>query len=325
MDSFRKFIVQSLLIGFLCFRCTYTENKTAITEQKDGFAFVFMTDIHFQPEHNYSHLPQDPEYSPHKAISMVIDTVNKLKADFVIIGGDLVFDAMRGQKRADSLYAGFKNATKNFAMPVHHVIGNHDLFGIYKESNISRNDPEFKYGKYQRQIGNTYYSFDHKGWHFIILNSLDEKDQRYIGMINEDQKLWLKDDLANVGPNTPIVVATHLPFISTLRQFYPRQEDQSMNNDFWIHNRNEILDMFDNYNLKLVLQGHLHWVEEVYIYEKDTRFLTGGSIAGRPSWRGIRKGEPPGFLLINVENQNVSWSFIDYGWQGHIANCKKVD
>jgi 3',5'-cyclic-AMP phosphodiesterase len=313
--------VSVLLSIFFC-SCTNTDKATS-TERKDGFAFVFMTDVHFQPGHNYSHLPQDPELSPNKAISMAIDTVNKLGADFVIIGGDLVFDAMRGQKRADSLFMGFKNATKNFDIPVHHVIGNHDLFGIYKESNLSKNDPEFKYGKYQRHIGKTYYSFRHKGWHFIILNSLEEENQRWIGIINEEQKSWLKDDLANVDPETPIVIATHLPFISTLRQIYPRQQDISTPDDSWINNRNEILDMFENHNLKLVLQGHLHWVEDIYIYEKDTRFLTGGSIAGRPSWRGIREGEPPGFLLIDVQNQNISWSFIDYGWKDHISNHLK--
>lgn len=113
-------------------------------------------------------------------------------------------------------------------------------------------------------------------------------------------------------------MALHLPLISVLRQIYPRPESE-ISNELWVSNSNEILDVFQNHNLKLVLQGHLHWVEDIYLHESDTRFITGGAIAGRPSWRGFRHG-PPGFLVINIKDQDISWEFIDYGWKDYIMN-----
>ena len=50
---------------------------------EDTFRFIFMTDIHVQPE-----------LSGDEGFKQAIQKVNKLKPDFVITGGDLVFDAL---------------------------------------------------------------------------------------------------------------------------------------------------------------------------------------------------------------------------------------
>lgn len=146
--------------------CSGTRSKNNDNEY-NSFTFVFMTDIHLQPKHGYPNLPQTPDLSPHKAFSVAIDTANKLGADFAIMGGDQVYDVMRGQDRADSLFQDYKNAVAALNMPVYHTIGNHDLFGIYQESKINADHPDYKYGMFERYFGKTYHSFDHKGWDFI--------------------------------------------------------------------------------------------------------------------------------------------------------------
>ena len=61
---------------------------------KDKFSFVFMTDIHVQPE-----------LSADKGLMAAIKKVNELNPDFVITGGDLIMDALgQTKERADSLY-----------------------------------------------------------------------------------------------------------------------------------------------------------------------------------------------------------------------------
>lgn len=306
----------SIILIFFCLcisACTTNENFQTTETKSDKFSFVFMTDLHIQANHNYRDVPLEYEFSPLRAFSMAIDTANQLGADFVMMGGDLVFDVLRGQDHADSLFQMYINAKRDFNMPVYDVIGNHDVYGIYDVSNVSPDDPDYNYGMYERYLGDTYYSFDHKGWHFIALNSVDDGNGRYIRTIHEEQKLWLQELLGKIDKETPIVIALHIPLVSVRNQIHPRDRNNPEPYPA-VNNRNDILDMFKNHNLKLVLQGHVHWVEEIYVQEIDTRFITGGAIAGRPSWRGFRHG-PPGFLLINVnEDDAFSWDFIDYGW-----------
>jgi hypothetical protein len=173
---------------------------------------------------------------------------------------------------------------------------------------------------FERHLGKTYYSFNHKGWHFIVLNTLDVKDKRYIGFVSEEQINWLQRDLAEVDAETPIAVSTHLPLVSAIRQIYPVRNQPESSNDQWIVNRQEILDLFTNHNLKLVLQGHLHIMEDIYIHQSGIHFITGGSIAGRPSWQGFRNDESSGFLLIKIKDQDISWDFINFGWRDYILN-----
>ena len=314
----RNICVAFLFLGSCLFACTGGECTQTTETKSDSFSFVFMTDIHLQPNGRYSHLPQTYEYSPLRAFSMAIDTANQSGADFSMMGGDMVFDVLRGQEHSDSLFQLYRDAIRDFDMPVYHVIGNHELYGIYEESTVSKDDPDYKFGMYERYFGDTYYSFDHKGWHFIALNSVDEENQRYINTIHEEQKLWLQEHLTKIDHDTPIVITTHIPFVSVHNQIHPGDRKNPV--PFrGVDNRNDILDIFKNHNLKLVLQGHVHWVEEIYIHETDTRFITGGAVAGRPSWRGFRHG-PPGFLLITMkDDETISWDFIDYGWMDIIG------
>ena len=284
-----------LLCVALCVQCSKkADPATSVAE--DEFNFVFMTDIHLQPE-----------LGAHEAFKKVIDTANALNPDFIMTGGDLVFDVLRGQERSDSLFQSYKKAIKGFKSPVYNCIGNHGLYGIYEESKISPEHPDYKYGMFERHLGKSYYSFNHKGWHFIVLNSIEEQNKRFIGKVNEEQLEWLRADLENTDVKTPISVTLHIPLISAFNQRYPNNPTEM------VRNADEVLKMFEGHNLRLVLQGHLHWVEDLFL-EGKTHFITGGAVAGRPSWKGTRTGEE-GFMLIKIKGQEVSWDYIDYGWE----------
>jgi len=292
------------LAGFFIVSC-HPQNKNS-DEQLSDFSFIFMTDIHLKPE------SKAPE-----AFMMAIDTANKLNADFVLTGGDLVYDVLRGNlPRADSLFQLYLESIKAFNMPVYNTIGNHELYGIYQEGGISPSDPDFKYGMFQRYLGDTYYSFDHKGWHFIVLNTLNiNEDRRYINAIDDDQIAWLKDDLSKVGHETPIAVSMHLPMFTVFYAVYeehfpPRQSAPPTPQDI-VPLRQEILRIFKNHNLRIVLQGHLHCLEDICVNGK-THFITGGAVSGY-SWKGVRFVEE-GFLLIKVKGNDFSCEYIDYGW-----------
>lgn len=263
----------------------------------DSFSFVFMTDIHLKPEMN----------AP-KGFQMAIDKTNELNPDFVITGGDLVYDAMRGgQARCDSLFSLYKEMSKGFRMPVYNTLGNHDLFAIYPESPESETHPDYKYGMFERYFGKTYYSFNHKGWHFVVLNSLDvTADKKYRGHFREEQIEWLKSDLDKTDSLTPIVVISHIPMLSLRGQMAGSAGPM-------IDNVAEVFKMLENKNLKLILQGHIHWKESGQVNDRF-EFITGGSIAGN-GWKGRRHNTKEGFVQVNMQGSELSWEYIDHGWE----------
>lgn len=302
IEGRRKFIIGSglaaLAIPITQMSCQPYEDKQATEKNEDAFEFAFLTDIHIKPEMN----------AP-KGFQMAIDKVNELNPDFVITGGDLVYDTMRGNyEQSEALFTLYKKMSKGFNMPVYNCIGNHDLFAIYEESPETEDHPDYKYGMWERHFGDTYYSFDHKGWHFITLNSLDvTENKRYQGIFHEKQLEWLKEDIAKVEKTTPIIITTHIPMICTYTQLNGGDGSRTVNN------ASEVFKILEGYNLKLVLQGHIHW-KEYGIVNDRFHFLTGGSIAGN-GWKGRRHNTKEGFVKIKISGNDFAWEYIDHGWE----------
>lgn len=277
-------------------------SQTLQEEKQSNFSFVFCTDIHVQPERNAV-----------QGFTQAIDTINKLQPAFVITGGDLIMDAL-GQSygRADSLYNLYQEVTKKFQMPVHNTMGNHEIYGIYKKSGADPSNPEYGENMFEKRLDKSYYSFDYDGWKFMILNSIeDTKKSEYIGLIDDKQIEWIKEELNRTDPKTPIVISTHIPFITIFNQKY---YGSTLANDsaLVVVNSKEVLDLFKGYNLKLVLQGHLHTVEDIFV--DGIHFITGGSVAAA-WWTGPNMGFEEGFMFITVKGDGFDWKYVDYGWQ----------
>jgi len=287
-----------------CNNSTSRENS----EQNDNeeFSFAFLTDIHIMEDRGAV-----------EGFQMAIDCVNVLNPDFVLTGGDLVIDAMgASHSRADSLYSLYLKIADNLNMPVYNTMGNHENFGISRNSGIDPNDPDFGKKMFEKRVGKRYYSFDHKGWHFIVLDDIMYGEGtwgEYIGRVDSVQIAWIKQDLAGLDKSTPIVLSVHIPLVSVIPQitYGPLFNDiQSM----VVTNARDVLVPFYKYNLKLVLQGHLHIVEDITVGEKTT-FITGGAVCGK--WWNTKKDADvqEGFVLVHVKGDDFTWKYIDYGWE----------
>jgi 3',5'-cyclic-AMP phosphodiesterase len=271
------------------------------SSKQEDFTFAFMTDIHLTPER--SAVP---------GFMQAINTINGLHPDFVITGGDLIMDALEQRySRADSLYNLYAEEVRNLTMPVYNTMGNHEIYGIYRESGADSLNPEYGEKMFEKRIGKSFFSFDHKGWKFIILNSVeDTRKNSYIGKIDDDQFAWIRKELQETDKKTPIVISTHIPFITATTQKY---KGTTVANDSAsvVYNGKQVLDLFSGYNLKLVLQGHLHTVEDIFI--DGIHFITGGAVSAA-WWTGPNHDYEEGFIMISVKKDDFHWKYIDYGW-----------
>jgi 3',5'-cyclic AMP phosphodiesterase CpdA len=264
----------------------------------ESFSFVHLTDTHIQPEMHAA-----------DGCRMAFDKVNQMKPDFIVHGGDLVFDAAAvPELRAKQVYTLFEDTSKRLAAPVHYVIGNHDVCGTGSGT---------RYGKamFEDRIGKRYYSFAHKGWKFIALDSIHTADapNGFIGKIDDEQLSWLKNELAATPKTQPLVVMTHIPLATSFLQFSDLPVTPEM---LVVTNSRDVLNVLFPYNLKAVLQGHTH-IRETVMYS-GCQFITSGAVCGN-WWKGIRMGHPEGFGVLTVKGGQISWRYETYGFKADPA------
>lgn len=292
-----------ILLGSVLFiNCRKTQNDVK-PEGQNKFSFVFMTDIHVMPE-----LKAD------SGLMQAIDMINELAPGFVITGGDNIMDAL-GQTwgRSDSLYNLYKGIMGTLEMPVYHTLGNHEVFGLYKESGIDPGHEEYGKKMYENRLETKpYYSFDQNNWHFIVLDGIGyTADRQYYGVIDSAQVEWLKRDLEKTGQSKPVVIITHIPMLSVGAQIM-EGPTAGLGKSTVITNAREIIKILEQYNVKLVLQGHLHFLEDIQ-YNR-IRYITGGAVSAG-WWNGPRNGMEEGFVKVEITGEDFTWQYVDFGWE----------
>ena len=282
--------------------------KGEVLPEKDseGFRFVFATDVYLMPHER-----------AFEGFNQAITAINGLKPEprFVIMGGDLVENRYtRTLDNAEKMFNLYHQATTKFRMPVHNVLGNNDLIRIPVESGVDSSHPELGKGMFRNRLGEgtTYRSFDYGDWHFVLLDSLGKTENGgYRGYIDDDQLNWLQDDLDRTGAGRPVCVALHIPLVTAFIQI--ERDTMSAPPPFLVvNNGTKVIKLLSGYNVRLVLQGHLHVVEEIKY--KKTSYITGGILSGAKweasSWRGL----PNGYVVVDVKGDEFSWKYQSYKW-----------
>jgi 3',5'-cyclic AMP phosphodiesterase CpdA len=285
------------------------QKPASVEVPDDSFSFAFLTDIHLQPELGASY-----------GFQWAIKEVNRRKPDFVLTGGDLIMDALnQSYGRVDSLYTLYQEMSEKFKMPVYNTMGNHEVYGWQRNEPGIEAHPEYGKKMFEKRLGKRYYSFDHKGWHFMVLDAvyLLEKGG-YLGRIDEEQINWVRDQLHTVDPETPIVLSAHYPFITSASQVV-RGSTVANPEGMVIINSREVLALFSEFNLRLVLQGHLHFLEDIFV-QNQVHFITGGAVSGK-WWNNNPESKPEeGFVMIHVDGKNLDWEYVDFGWTPPVEN-----
>ena len=239
---------------------------------------------------------------------------DSIAPSFVIVTGDLVRDALRvGEKEATGYYELFDTEVRQFKAPVWTVPGNHENFGIERDtSHVDASHPLYGRGMYHHFRGPDYYSFTFGGVHFVGLNTVDIDDKWYYGHVDSTQLAWLAKDLARIPASMPVVTFDHIPFFTAVESINgymagpPAPSLITVNGvttfRHSVGNAKDVLARFRDRRLVLALGGHMH-VRERLLYEIDgfpTRFEQSAAIVG-PSGDGALRFKS-GFVVYRVQN-----------------------
>ena len=241
--------------------------------------------------------------------------------ELVMTGGDLVFDVLEvGRERADAQFELFDRALASVSVPVHHALGNHDCFGVYETSGVSPEDPLYGKRYFLEHFGleRAYSSFDHEGWHFVVLDTIGLGDGKYRGWVDSEQLAWLDDDLATAAK--PTVVVGHIPLFSNFIE-WRRGTSEGIPDRVSVVNSHEVAEVLVKHPVKLVLAGHLH-VNETFHY-KGITFANIGAVSGN-WWDGLRDGFEEGYAILEFRGDQVDWRYVDYGWEAMTEESHKA-
>ena len=245
--SFVKGATTSLIAGML----PVSVVRLAFAQSAQDFTFAYISDSHIQHIRGRKFVPNWDQ-----GLRRAVAETNMLDPapDFVVFGGDL---AQLGTKAELDHGASMLGALKG---KTYMVMGEHDYYldlGVY----------------WHELFGEHYHSFDHKGVHFIVLNSIltyddwtynrwDSEKQRMHEMAGLDnpngspfmvgnvQLEWLAADLARVNKKTPVVVFSHSP----LQKIYKGW-------NFWTEEAEAIQRLLKPYKQSNVIYGHVHQIQ----------------------------------------------------------------
>ena len=210
---------------------------------------------------------------------MVIEA-ERLKPDFVITVGDMIEGYTEDTTVLNNEWAEYLAIVEKFSCPIYYTPGNHDI----------TSDPLVE--PYQRYTGQkTYYSFNHRGLHFVILdNSRFEKAEEW----PKEQLEWLKKDLQQNKDATHTFVFYHKPFwYNTLAV-----------------SKNDLLhDILVENGVDVVFTGHYHryFVGEYDGIKYTTIGSSGGGMSPGPTGLGFH------IAWVTVTDKDIYTTLIKKG------------
>ena len=319
--SRRDFITRTTIIAGGLTAGLRTRNAQA-TDSQDGdpLRVVFATD---------SHLMVDDLLRSGDGLVAALSAIGSLspKADFVLFGGDLTHESPQLDfPAAERLIDRFLQIWKDHTdLPTFFTFGNHDLVGT-KNAAVNRQDPRFGKGLYQirLELERNFYTFRKGGWRFIVLDDvLPEPDGSYVGEFVEEQLSFLRSEL-RTDSQIPTVLCGHIPSVSVLPNLSICGETKIAGANIetpaslLAHNTSDLHRVLNETkaNVKLVLAGHLHHLEQIQI--DGVVYLNGGAICGN-WWKGAQMGCPEGFTILDLSRSGqIAAEYRSSGWQAAV-------
>jgi hypothetical protein len=203
-----------------------------------------------------------------------VNRLSKMSPDIVLHVGDMLesirnIDDFSDYKENYDKAVGIMNT---FDCPWLLAVGDHDVVPATFKALSSDRSRETWFMELIKDSGlpiheNPYYSYDYKGFHFIVLYSMENlhTDPRwgsiFLNKINEDQINWLKEDLESQDQKNGIVVLVHHPHWYVWQNWQP------------VH------DLLKQYPTHAVIAGHYHYDQDESTVD-GIRYLVMGCTGG---------------------------------------------
>ena len=224
--------------------------RLVAAKTRDSFTFAFVSDSHIQQIKGTKFVRNWD-----RGLQRAVAEVNLMdpQPDFVVYGGDIAQLALPAEiDHGLDILSGIKSK-------MHFIMGEHDYYLDNGEH-------------WSKRLGDHYYSFDHKGVHFVMLNSILTHDSwmnkwkdgtERMGvmaglddprgspfMVGEKQRQWLAKDLAKVKKSTPVVVFSHSPLQKLFKNW-----------NFWTDDAEQIQALLKPFDKVNVFYGHVHQIQ----------------------------------------------------------------
>ncbi|MGE5359391.1 MAG: metallophosphoesterase family protein [Bacteroidales bacterium] len=245
------------------------------------FSFVQISDSHIG-------FDKEPNKDVVSTLREAVRRVNSLPVspEFVIHTGDLT--QLSKPAEFDTLEQVLKEMK---AGHVFFVPGEHDM--------LDDTGAEFlrRHGKGTK--GQGWYSFDHRGVHFIGLVNVVNLKAGGLGLLGEEQLQWLERDVRHLPASTPLVVFAHIPLWAVYPQWGWGTDDSA-----------RALSYLKRFGSVTVLNGHIHQVLQKV--EGNVRFHTAMSTAFPQPAPGAGPGPGPMKVPADRLRQLLGLTDVDY-------------
>jgi len=271
-------IVLLFLVSVLLFSC----------ESEETVRFGVITDIH-----------QDIMHDAVSRLRIFVDEMNAEETDFIIQLGDFC--------RPYDYNEDFLSLFNNHEGLEYHVIGNHEMDGGFTKDSV------VKY----LGMENNYYSYDQKGFHFIVLDGNDKNPDPggasgYARFIGEEQFNWLKSDLESTEKQ--VVIFSH----------------QGLQGVFAVENADKIRALLENVNETAGYQkviasfnGHSHSdtvfrINDIYYIEVNSASYEwlGGDYIHESYSKEIHEEYP--WISYTSPYEKPLWALVEISSKGEI-------
>lgn len=211
-----------------------------------SFSFIFCGDSRFGSASPFDH----PEI-----LEQIVEEANMRHPSFFIYGGD------GPDHNTWENYRAFKECLDKLDVPYYVVVGNHDIY-IKSTGGCSREN-------HRKLFGDTFYSFEHKGTYFIVLDTAG-KGRRPWGVraSSPEQWGWMLKELGKGRKYRHTIVVTHVP---------PYDAPPKVNHAFTdASEAKEFVETMARYGVSAVFCSHEHLYYRAE-WEGVPYFISGGA------------------------------------------------
>jgi 3',5'-cyclic-AMP phosphodiesterase len=203
------------------------------TEKLKGadFSFIQISDSHIG-------FSKEANTDVTATLQIAVDRINGVAAppDFLLHTGDI--SQLSKPSEFDTAEQVLKGAK---AGNIFYVPGEHDVLTDDGQQYLNR------FGRGTK--GKGWYSFDHKGAHFIGLVNVVDLKAGGLGSLGSSQLEWLADDVMRLKSSTPVIVFAHIPLWAIYPEWGWGTDDSE-----------KALGFLKRFGSVSVLNGHIHQV-----------------------------------------------------------------